>query len=133
MRTNLIKKYEDYIACLNVRDLDRLDTIVAGKVVYNGSAIGLPGYRAMLGENYRDIPDLQFNVDLLVADDSTVASRLRFECRPTGDFQGLPINGRRVVFYEHVFYRFMEGLIVEVWSVIDYKAIENQIQKTQNE
>ncbi|HTI92738.1 MAG TPA: ester cyclase [Puia sp.] len=109
MRTENIKIYQDYIACLNARELNRLGTSVASKVVYNGSTLGLAGYQKM------------------VADDSTVASRLRFDCRPRGDFQGLPVNGRRVVFYENVFYRFMEGLIVEVWSVVDYKAIENQI------
>jgi predicted ester cyclase len=127
MRTDIIKKYEDYIACLNARDLDRLDTFVAGKVVYNGSTIGLAGYRKMLADNYRDIPDLLFDVELLVADDSTVASRLKFDCRPAGELHGIPVNGRRVVFYENVFYRFSDSLITDVWSVIDYKTIEKQI------
>ena len=56
-----------------------------------------------------------------------VAARLRFDCTPAGAFLGLPVNGRRVSFAENVFYRFLRGKIVEVWSVIDKTAIEAQL------
>jgi len=129
METDIIRKYEDYIACLNARELNRLDMFIGDEVLYNGSSIGLTGYRQMLAENYQDIPDLVFNVELLVADDPIVASRLKFDCTPAGEFHGIPVNGRRVVFYENVFYRFTNSLITEVWSVIDYKAIEKFLLK----
>ena len=54
-----------------------------------------------------------------LSDPSTVASRLRFDCRPKAEFLGLRVDGRHVVFHENVFYRFAEGRIQEVWSVID--------------
>ena len=122
------KRYEAYIACLNAHHLDRLGDFVHENVTYNGSAIGLNGYRQMLAGNYRDIPGLQFHIELLVADSSTVASRLKFDCRPVGEFLGYAINGRRVIFYENVFYRFVNDQISEVWSLIDVKAIEKQIE-----
>ena len=62
-----------------------------------------------------------------VSDSSTVASRLRFDCRPTAEFLGLQIDGRQVVFHENVFYRFSERKIAEVWSVIDKGEIEKQL------
>jgi predicted ester cyclase len=123
----LVKQYEAYIACLNEHNLENLNDYVANNVIYNGSAIGLEGYRDMLAGNYRDIPDLRFNTDLVVADVDTIASRLRFDCRPVAEFLGLPINGRRVIFHENVFYRYVDGRIKEVWSIIDVKAIANQI------
>ena len=42
-------------------------------------------------------------------------------------FLGLPINGKRVVFAENVFYQFRSERIAEVWSVIDKAAIEAQL------
>jgi predicted ester cyclase len=81
----------------------------------------------MLERDFEAIPDLGFAIELLVCEPPHVASRLRFDCRPKGLFLGLPVNGRRVVFAENVFYQFRGGKIAEVWSVIDKAAIEAQL------
>jgi len=39
----------------------------------------------------------------------------------------LAVYGRKVVFTENVFYRFRQGKIVAVWSVVDKAAIEAQL------
>ncbi|SFW26241.1 Predicted ester cyclase [Luteibacter sp. UNCMF366Tsu5.1] len=119
--------YERYIDCLNARTWTELGNFVATNVVHNGRPLGLDGYRAMLEENYRDIPDLHFNVDLVVANDEHIAARLRFDCAPSHDFLGLRVEGRRVVFHEHAFYALREGKIAEVYSIIDKTAIEAQL------
>jgi steroid delta-isomerase-like uncharacterized protein len=120
--------YERYIACLNARNWNELGDFVATDVVHNGCRLGVDGYRAMLEQNYRDIPDLHFNVDQVVANESRVACRLRFDCTPVGEFLGVPVNGRRVVFHEHAFYALREGKIAEVFSVLDKAAIEAQLR-----
>ncbi len=82
----------------------------------------------MLERDFEEIPDLQFTIELLICDPPHVASRLRFDCRPKGLFLGLPVNGKRVVFVENVFYQFRDDeRIAEVWSVIDKAAIEAQL------
>jgi predicted ester cyclase len=81
----------------------------------------------MLERDYEEIPDLRFNIEILVAEPPYVASRLAFDCAPKGSFLGLAVNGRRVRFAENVFYRFRAGKIDEVWSVIDKAAIEAQL------
>ncbi|WP_438618729.1 ester cyclase [Oryzifoliimicrobium ureilyticus] len=53
---------------------NELPDFVAADVVRNGLALGVDGYRAMLEENYRDIPTLYFIADLLVADERRLAS-----------------------------------------------------------
>lgn len=121
-------RYERYIACLNDRAWIGLGEFVADDVVHNGRPLGLDGYRAMLEQNYRDIPDLHFDVDLIVADEAHVAARLRFDCTPIGEFLGVPIGGRRVRFHEHAFYALRKGKIAEVFSVIDKAAIEAQVR-----
>ncbi len=119
--------YGHYIACLNARDWRRLGDFVADGVIHNGRRLGLDGYRAMLEENCRDIPDLQFDLDIAVAEEGRIASRIHFDCAPLGEFLGLPVNGRRVVFHEHVFYTLIGGKIAEVFSVIDKAEIEAQL------
>ena len=126
-KADLSNLYREYIDCLNERDWPRLERFVHDDVSYNGRRIGLPGYREMLERDVRDIPDLHFQIDLLVSDPPHIASRLRFDCTPTGKFLGLPVNGRRVSFPENVFYEFRAGKIERVWSVIDKAAVEAQI------
>lgn len=130
-RAGLSDLYRDYIACLNARDWPGLERFVHDEVHYNGRRIGVAGYRALLERDVRDIPDLSFDVQLLICDPPHVASRLRFDCTPGGTFLGLPVNGRRVSFTENVFYRFERGRIAQVWSVIDKAALEAQLRTEQ--
>ena len=123
----LSRLYKAYIACLNRQDWPNLHRFVADDARHNGRPFGLAGYRAMLERDFAEIPDLQFNIELLICDPPHVASRLRFDCRPKGLFLDLPVNGRRVVFTENVFYRFRDGRVMEVWSVVDKAAIEAQL------
>jgi predicted ester cyclase len=126
--TDLAQIYRAYLACLNARDWDRLADFVAPDVSRNGERLGVDGYRALLENDLRAIPDLGFEIDLLTVDPPCVAARLRFDCSPVGVFLGLPVNGAKLSFAEHVFYEFRDGRIVEVWSVIDKAAIEAQLR-----
>ena len=120
--------YRAYIACLNKQDWPQLGQFVHEDASHNGKRFGLAGYRGMLEKDFDEIPDLHFNIQLLMVDPPFIASRLAFTCAPKGTFLGLPVNGRTVSFGENVFYQFREGKIVEVWSVIDKAAIEAQLQ-----
>ena len=124
---DLADVYRAYLDCLNRQDWPKLGTFVGGDVSHNGRQLGVAGYRAMLEGDFRDIPDLRFNIELLVVDPPFVAARLRFDCAPAGTFLGLPVNGKRISFSESVFYRFGEGKIRHVWSVLDKVAVEAQL------
>jgi predicted ester cyclase len=126
-QTSLSQIYRAYIACLNQQNLGKLGEFVDDEVRRNGERLGLTGYRKMLEKDHAEIPDLRFDIQLLISDPPFVASRLRFDCSPKGDFLGLPVNGRRVSFSENVFYEFRGEKIVEVWSVVDKAAIEAQL------
>lgn len=126
-QSDLPALYRAYIACLNRQDWSRLGQFVHDDVSHNGRPFGLAGYRAMLEQDFSDIPDLAFNIQILVADADHVASRLSFDCSPKGNFLGLAVNGKKVSFAENVIYQFLDGKIVQVWSVIDKTAIEAQL------
>ncbi|MGY4495528.1 ester cyclase [Pseudomonas sp. TE3610] len=124
---DLASAYRAYLDCLNRQDWPRLGDFVDDSVTHNGRPLGVAGYRAMLEQDYRDIPDLRFIVEWLVCEAPLVASRLVFTCTPRARFMGLDVNGRTVTFREHVFYRWQAGRIVEVRSVIDKAAIQAQL------
>jgi predicted ester cyclase len=126
-RAGLSGIYREYIACLNSQDWPNLGKFVHEDVHYNGKRVGLSGYREMLEGDFRAIPDLYFDIQLLIAEPPRVASRLRFDCTPKAMLFGLPVNGRRVQFAENVFYEFRDGRIASVWSIIDKAAIESQL------
>lgn len=126
-RDDLAGAYHDYIACLNRQDWAALGQFVHDDVAHNARPFGLAGYRAMLEQDFREIPDLQFIIELVIADPPMIAARLKFDCTPVGTFLGLAVNGKRVSFCENVFYEYHEGKIRQVWSIVDKAAIETQL------
>ena len=125
--SELTRVYHEYIACLNRQDWHSLGRFVHEEVRHNGDQVGVPGYRRMLEKDFREIPDLYFNVELLVAEPPYIATRLRFNCTPKERFLNLNVHGTKVSFTENVFYEFLDWKIVQVWSVIDKAAIEAQL------
>lgn len=125
--TSLSDLYCAYIACLNRQDWVQLGSYVDAEVEHNGRPLKLSGYRDMLVKDFENIPDLCFNIQLLVCEPPYVAARLAFECSPMGQFLGISINGREVSFAENVFYEFKDSKIVSVFSIIDKVAIEAQL------
>lgn len=126
-KSDLSDRYRGYIACLNKQDWPNLGRFVHDEVTHNGRKLGLSGYLEMLVRDFDEIPDLYFDIQLLVADPPYVASRLSFDCTPRGMFLGLDVSGKRISFAENVFYEFQRGKIRQVWSIIDKTAIEAQL------
>lgn len=56
-----------------------------------------------------------------------IASRLWFDCTPTGRLFGLPVKGQSVRFSENVFYECYNAKIRVVLSIIDKAAIAAQL------
>ena len=125
--TDIKDFYLAYIACLNAQDWSHLADFIEVDVHHNNRPLGVAGYRAMLQSDFVTIPDLRYEVELMVADGNCVGSRLRFNCSPQGEFLGLPVNGKRVVFSENAFYELRNRKIARVWSIIDRSAIEAQL------
>ena len=118
--------YRAYLDALNDRRFDDLDRFVHDHVTHNGRRMTRQQYADMIADDVRRIPDLRFAIDLCVTTDDTVACRLWFDCTPELEFAGIAPTGRRVAFAEHVFYRFVDGRIDEVWSLVDTAAVRDQ-------
>jgi steroid delta-isomerase-like uncharacterized protein len=119
--------YRAYLDALNERRFDDLGQFVHDQVIRNDETMTCQQYAQLIARDVRDIPDLHYVIDQLVTSDDTVAARLWFDCTPARDFAGLPAAGHRVQFAEHVFYRFRDRRINQVWSLIDTNAIRAQL------
>lgn len=125
--SDLRELYRGYIARLNAQDWVRLGRLIAGEGADNGRVAGLTGYRAMLERDFAAIPDLRFDIRLLLADPPFIACELAFDCHPKGMLIRLPVNGRRVTFTGNGLYEFRAKRIVAVRPVIDAAAIAAQL------
>ena len=81
---HLSEIYRGYITCLNAQDWGRLGDFVHDQVEHNENRIGLRGYQDMLEGDFRAIPDLAFNIGLVVSQPPSIAARLNFDCTPIG-------------------------------------------------
>jgi predicted ester cyclase len=84
--------YQAYLDCLNAQDWPRLGDFVHNEVSHNDRPFGLAGYRAMLENDFQQIPDLWFKSELVVCEPPAIAARLKFDCTPKGSFLDLPIR-----------------------------------------
>jgi len=100
-------RYRAYLGALNERRLDDLVHYVQDELSYNGKAMTRRQYQGMIAADIAAIPDLIYNAHIIVASGDQVACRIIFACTPRRKFLGFSPNGERIVFAEHVFYRFL--------------------------
>jgi predicted ester cyclase len=119
--------YRRYISYLNNRRLDELDEFLYEELTYNGEPETRADYRARIAGDVAAIPDLYFDVHLIVVGGDQIACRLFYNCTPQSEWLGLQPNGKSISFAEHVFYKFRDGKIYEVWSLLDVPSIAEQL------
>lgn len=114
--------YNKYIDTLNDQGYKQLSPFVHDDIVHNESKPMSPdAYGQMILDSIQDFPGFKFQVEMLTVEQSgsagegIVAARLRLSYAPPGT----KTEAERVVFYEHVFYRFELGKIRRVWSLGD--------------
>ncbi|WP_372661814.1 ester cyclase [Amycolatopsis kentuckyensis] len=121
------ERYRAYLTCLDERRFADLGTFAHDPVVHNDRTLRLTEFQDLLKRDATEIPDLRYAIERLVVQGDQVACRIRFDCTPVATFRGIPPTGERVSFVEHVFYRYENGKIAEIWSLIDTDAIREQL------
>lgn len=125
--SDLASRYRAYLNCLNERRFADLPEFAHDPVVHNGRTLTMARFQDLLRQDATEIPDLHYAIERLVVQDDEVACRIRFDCTPAADFRGIPPTGRAISFVEHVFYRYDNGKIAQIWSLIDIDAIRAQL------
>ncbi|OTA60815.1 SnoaL-domain-containing protein [Hypoxylon sp. EC38] len=127
-------KYRAYISCINAQTMETdLHKFCHPEVVHNTKTLTINEYRLLIQEAFAAIPDITFDLHTVIADDEAqrVAARIEFTGTPVGILAGAKPNGCRVNFCEHVTYRFEDGKIARVWSIVDWASYRAQLWERQ--
>lgn len=107
-----------------------IDEILAETGVVHGlgsDALGPAGFKAFHSA-YRDaFPDVQIQIDDIVAEGDTVAARWSGTATHRGGGLGVPATGRQVRFSGMVFVRVEQGKLVEGWNNFDQLGMLQQL------
>jgi len=88
---------------------------------------GTEEFKAFHQKFCRAFPDLQIQVDEVLAERDLTAVRFTATGHHTGEGLDLPPTGRPVSFTGMVFSRWHEGQLVEGWNLIDFPAMQQQL------
>ncbi|MDF2979505.1 MAG: ester cyclase [Actinomycetospora sp.] len=127
MSAELETRYRAYLDVLNERRLDDLGHFVHDRLTYNDEVLTGRDYRDLIAADIAAAPDLVFDPHIVVVSGDRVACRLVFRCTPRDAFLGFAPDGEQLHFAEHVFYRFDDGRIAAVSSLIDRWSIAAQL------
>jgi steroid delta-isomerase-like uncharacterized protein len=119
------------VEALNAGDTDRLLSVMAPDFVMHLAEFPEPLGRDAWREGFelmkRAFPDLEAQIDDLVAADDKVALRLTLRGTHQGEFQGIPATGRTISYVSHEFYRVRDGLFAEEWICSDTASLFRQL------
>ena len=85
---------------------------------------GLKGFAESWRESF---PDWYSTFEELIAEGDRVAERWTGRGTHLGDLQGIPPTGKRVEAPGSVFYRIVDGKIVELWGQLDMMSLMQQL------
>ena len=73
-------------------------------------------------------PDLQIEIDEMIAEADRVATRLTFRGTHRGPLRGIAPTGRTVQFSAHRTYRIAGGKVTQTWATVDIFGLLTQLQ-----
>jgi predicted ester cyclase len=99
------------------------------RLVLNGSAIDLAGYREMNSGMNSAFSDLKHDIHHIVAEGDSVAVAITFRAKHTGPYEGIAATGKTIAIEEIVVLKFRDDKVVSEWAVVDLAAVEKQLNK----
>ena len=127
--TSLSDFYRRYIASLNERNFDVLETLIADDVAVNGKMHKREDVVAGLHWLTTTVPDYVWKIEDLFTEEERIAVRLRDKGTPVETFLGAAPTGASIEFTEFASYRVQGGQFVEMWYLLDTASIIDQLSK----
>ena len=116
---------------INRNDLDALDEMVDSDVTDHdpapGQGPGLEGVKQYFSSLHTAFPDVQMNVDYMVAEGDKVVARVSVSGTHQGEFLGINPTGNHVAITGIDVLRIVDGKIVEHWGNFDDLGMLQQL------
>lgn len=119
-----------HFTAINERDRERVAELHAEDVVVHSAGREVEGIEAVLEDwwgQLEAIPDLTDTIDMLVAEDDTVAVRYTTTGTHEGEFFGIEPTGKEVQVTSMAVDRIENGEIVETWNHPDRFGLFQQL------
>lgn len=116
-----------YEECINMRDLDRIETLVAPDFIGPRGEHGPREFRATIEAVLTGFPGVRFQIHDLFGEGDRVALRWTFRANHAGWFVGLPPSSSDVRQEGNVIYQIRDGRIVRAWLQADRLGVLQQI------
>jgi len=119
---------------MNEKKFQVIDELISEKYVNHGipgSPAGVKGFKAIVEQFTSAFPDMKVNVQEIVADGDTVATRGFFTGTHKGDFMGIGATGKKVRVDYIDFWKMSNGKAVENWVQMDNVGLMQQIGAAQ--
>ena len=116
---------------INQKNLDALDEMVASDIIDHdpapGQGPGLEGVKQYFSSMHTAFPDVQMNIDDMIAEGDKVVARGTWNGTHEGEFMGIPAIGRRVTVSQIDIARCADGRMVEHWGQSDALGLMQQL------
>lgn len=130
-REKNIAAQQEFGEAVNSGNFDVFDVLVAPDSIDHDPAPdqvpGPEGFKAFFTTLREAFPDLQLEVDKLVADEDTVAFAYTITGTQTGPFLGFPPSGKSVTARGVQISAFVDGKLAERWGSSDELGILTQL------
>jgi predicted ester cyclase len=116
-----------YEECINERDLDRLETLIAPDFVGARGERGPREFRATIEAVLTGFPGVRFELHDVFGETDRVAVRWTFRAVHGGRFAGIRPSHAEVTQEGNVIYQVRDGRIVRAWLQADRLGVLQQI------
>jgi len=127
-----VRMFENPIGSGDAEQIEQaIDEFVAPDVLMRTplplESTGAAAMKELFGRLHTAFPDLQVEIDDLIAEDDKVVARNIVTGTHQGEFMGLPATGRQVRYDEIFVVRFTDGRIAETWGIVDLASLMRQL------
>ena len=116
---------------VNGGNLALIDELQAPDFVNHAGPPGVPptrdGTKAIMAMLHKAFPDLHATVDDVIAEGDKVVQRTTSHGTMKGEFAGMPPSGKSATWQQVHITRFVDGITVEHWVVIDQLSMLQQL------
>lgn len=128
---NKALEYRILEEALTKHNLAIADELIGVNWLYHGTAgmnfQGREGFRQMHSILYAAFPDLRVKVEDMIAEGDKVVSRFTVQGTHHGEFLGVEPTGRQFKVSGIAIGRFVDGMEVEVWDIVDQFGMMQQL------
>ncbi len=121
---------------LNGQDFTNVRRVLADEVPYHLEGetltINAAWLEAEMVRWHTGLPDFRFDVHSITADDHVAAVRATLRGTQTGPWGEQQATGRSIAVEHAFFLRFEDGVIVELWEIVDRSTLHAQMTGDQS-